>query len=87
MSLLLFLIFGLVVGIIARMIAPGRHQMGLATTTLLGVAGSLMGGLVASLFWGHAVMQVHRAGLIGSVVGALFVLAVGRSFTGPPRTA
>jgi uncharacterized membrane protein YeaQ/YmgE (transglycosylase-associated protein family) len=47
-----WIIFGLVVGIIARFLLPGPQPMGALLTILLGVAGSFFGGLIANLFQG-----------------------------------
>ena len=80
MGLILFLVFGLVVGFIARAIMPGRQSMSLLMTTGLGVVGSFIGGAVGSLLSGRPLMEFNTAGLIGSVLGALAVMfAVGAS--------
>jgi len=76
MGLLLFVLFGLVVGFLARAILPGRQSMGLIMTSILGMVGSLLGGFVGSMLNGDGVTRVHSAGLIGSVIGALIVLAL-----------
>jgi uncharacterized membrane protein YeaQ/YmgE (transglycosylase-associated protein family) len=76
MSIILFLVFGLVVGLIARAVMPGKQSMGLAMTTLLGVVGSFVGGLIGSLFYGGRLTDLNAAGIIGSVLGALAVLAI-----------
>lgn len=76
MGLLMFLVFGLVIGLLARAIMPGRQRMGLLMTTLLGVAGSFVGGFLASLFSHHRVLDFNTSGIIGSLIGALFVLYV-----------
>ena len=79
MSILLFLVFGFVVGLIARAVMPGTQSMGILGTTALGVVGSFLGGMVGSmLFGGGAWNEIHAAGLIGSVLGAIGVMfAVG----------
>lgn len=74
MSVLAFILFGLVVGLIARAVMPGRHTMGLLATTLLGIGGSFIGGLVGSVIDGGPLLQLHTAGIIGSVLGALLVM-------------
>jgi len=80
MGLILFIVFGLVVGFIARAIMPGRQSMSLPMTAGLGVAGSFIGGAVGSLLSGRPLLEFNTAGLIGSVLGALAVLfAVGAS--------
>ena len=74
MALLAFLVFGLVIGLIARALMPGQQPMGILLTTGLGIAGSFLGGLIVSLATHHPLDQLHAAGFIGSVVGALFLL-------------
>lgn len=77
-SLVIFLIIGLIVGFIARLIVPGPDPMGWVGTMFLGVLGSFVGGFLANLlFTGQAVVQ--SAGWIGSIVGAVIVLLVWRS--------
>jgi uncharacterized membrane protein YeaQ/YmgE (transglycosylase-associated protein family) len=76
MGLLLFVLFGLVVGFLARAILPGRQSMGLIMTAVLGMVGSLLGGFLGSMVSGDDVTRVHSAGLLGSLIGALVVLAL-----------
>jgi len=78
MSLLLFLVFGFVIGLLARAIMPGRQHLGILLTTLLGVTGSFLGGTIASLISGESTTghTVHTAGLLGSLIGALLLLFV-----------
>ncbi len=78
----MFLLFGLVVGLLARAIMPGTQKMGWLGTMLLGVVGSLIGGFIAALITNTRVLDFNTSGWIGSIVGALFALAVaGRAFT------
>jgi uncharacterized membrane protein YeaQ/YmgE (transglycosylase-associated protein family) len=74
MSIILFLVFGLLVGLLARAIMPGRQSMGLLMTMVLGVIGSFVGGFLGSLFTRREVFDLHPAGIIGSILGALIVL-------------
>lgn len=74
MSIIAFVLLGLIAGFIARAIMPGRQAMGLIATALLGMVGSLIGGCLGSLISGDRVFDLHAAGLIGSVIGALIVL-------------
>jgi uncharacterized membrane protein YeaQ/YmgE (transglycosylase-associated protein family) len=76
MSVILFMVFGLVVGLIARAVMPGTQKMGLLATMILGVVGSLVGGFLVSLFTDSRITDLNTAGIIGSVVGALLLLAV-----------
>ncbi|HYQ28783.1 MAG TPA: GlsB/YeaQ/YmgE family stress response membrane protein [Polyangiaceae bacterium] len=76
MTLILFLVFGLVVGFVARAIMPGNQKMGLLATMLLGILGSFIGGFIAALVTRTRVLDFNTAGLTGSIVGALIVLAL-----------
>jgi uncharacterized membrane protein YeaQ/YmgE (transglycosylase-associated protein family) len=85
MHILWMIIVGLVVGVIAKLIMPGRDPGGVIVTILLGIAGSLIAG-----FLGRAVgwyKPGQSAGFIASIIGAIIILAiyrliVGRSGTG-----
>jgi uncharacterized membrane protein YeaQ/YmgE (transglycosylase-associated protein family) len=76
MDILLWILFGLVVGIVAKLLMPGPDPGGIFLTILLGVVGALLGG------WLGRVMGLYRegeaAGFIMAVVGAVIVLAVYR---------
>ena len=76
MNILLFLVFGLVVGLLARAVMPGRQSMSLLMTMLLGVVGSFVGGFLAALVTDTRVTDFNTAGLIGSIIGALVTLFV-----------
>lgn len=80
MSLLVFLLFGFFVGLIARALTPGRQSLGLLMTTALGGVGSLLGGLLGNVIGGDALGKVHPAGALGSIVGAIILLAVTGGF-------
>jgi len=76
-SILGWIIFGLIIGVVARAIMPGRQAMTLTMTMLLGVAGSFAGGFIASLLVPGRPL-LHPAGWIMSLVGAMLLLfAVG----------
>jgi uncharacterized membrane protein YeaQ/YmgE (transglycosylase-associated protein family) len=86
MGIIAWIVFGFVVGLIARAIVPGKQGMGLVMTTLLGVAGSLVGGLVASAIGGGGdTTGFHASGFIGSLIGAIVLLFVAGMVTGPRR--
>lgn len=76
MGILAFIVFGFIVGLIARAIMPGRQRMGLLMTALLGVVGSFVGGTLGNLIAGHQAFHMASAGFIGSVLGALAVMLV-----------
>lgn len=77
-SLCIWVSLGLVAGLIARAVMPGRQPMGIIATALLGMAGSFVGGFLASLIMGHGWRVMQPSGFIGSVIGAIVLLWVGR---------
>jgi uncharacterized membrane protein YeaQ/YmgE (transglycosylase-associated protein family) len=74
MGIISFIIFGFIVGLIARALMPGPQRMGLLMTTVLGVVGSFVGGFLGSLFTHRSVFDLHAAGFIGSLIGAMVVM-------------
>jgi uncharacterized membrane protein YeaQ/YmgE (transglycosylase-associated protein family) len=80
MHILWFLIIGLVVGALAKLIMPGKDPGGIIVTMLLGVAGSFIAGFIGRSV-GH--YQAHqRPGIIASVIGAVILLAIYRVILG-----
>ena len=75
MGILLFIVFGFAVGLIARALMPGRQSMGLIMTAVVGMVGSFIGGLIGNLISGRSLFDLTSAGFIGSLLGALLVLA------------
>ena len=74
-GLLWSLIVGFVVGLVARAVVPGIDQMGLILTTVLGIAGSLLGGFIGGLVSKPPEgAKFHPAGCLLSVVGAIVLL-------------
>ena len=76
MGILMFLVFGLVAGLIARAIMPGNQSMGIVATAVLGVAGSFVGGFLSSMLYGRSALQLHATGLVGAIAGSLLLLGV-----------
>ncbi len=76
-SLLWLLVVGLIAGFLARALVPGKDSMSLVGTLLLGVSGSVVGGLILGLlFGGFRDRGFSPAGIVGSVLGAVIVLLV-----------
>ena len=71
MSILLFLIFGLIIGVIARFIVPGSERGGWITSMALGVFGSFLGGYLGRAFGLYREGEV--AGFVMSLIGAVLV--------------
>lgn len=84
MGILGWILFGLIVGVLAKAVMPGRDPGGVIITILLGVAGSLLGG------WFGRVIGLYDntnagAGFIMSILGAIVILAIYRAVVGRRR--
>ena len=77
MGILAWILFGLVVGIIAKLLMPGRDPGGFIITILLGIAGALLGGFIgrAMGFYGPS----QGAGWLMSILGSIILLAIYRA--------
>ena len=74
MGFIKVVIVGLVVGAIARAIMPGAQAMGWIATSVLGIGGAVIGGIVGSVIRGSPGGRFRPAGWILSIAGALLVL-------------
>jgi uncharacterized membrane protein YeaQ/YmgE (transglycosylase-associated protein family) len=75
---------GLFIGALGRLVVPGPNPMGVLATIGVGIAGSVLGGIVARLIWAHP--QDHAGWVVVlEVLGAALIVAVmGRRRAGPP---
>ena len=84
MGILGWILFGLVAGIIAKLLMPGRDPGGFVVTILLGIAGALLGGFLGRAlgFYGEG----EAAGWLMSILGAVILLAIYRVAMGRRTT-
>ena len=69
------IIIGFIVGLIARAIVPGAQHFGFWMTAIIGIVGSIVGGLIARIFNKPADgAMFHPAGFIMSIIGAIIVM-------------
>lgn len=80
MGILGWILFGLIAGVIAKLIMPGRDPGGIIVTILLGIAGALLGGFIGQAlgFYGEG----EGAGMLMSILGAIILLAIYRMMVG-----
>jgi uncharacterized membrane protein YeaQ/YmgE (transglycosylase-associated protein family) len=71
-----WIIFGLVVGVVAKLVMPGKDPGGIIVTMLLGIVGAVLGGFVGRAL--NLYQPGEPAGLLMSIVGAVLVLAIYR---------
>jgi len=70
-----FIVAGLIIGALARLLMPGRQKIGLIWTLLLGLAGSVIGGSIANLIGTGDVMELNVIGFVVAVLSAIGLLA------------
>lgn len=78
MDILTWIIFGLIVGVIANIIDPRPAQGGIIGAIILGIVGALVGGFIGNLIFGVDVTGFNFPSFIVAVLGALAVLFIGR---------
>lgn len=72
-----FIVFGLVVGALARLIVPGKQALSIWMTLLLGLAGSVIGGVIASLLGTGDIFELNILGSIVAILAAAGLILVG----------
>lgn len=77
MGIIVWAIVGLIAGGLARLLVPGRDEMGIVATMILGLVGAFVGGGLAKLLFGN-----EGVGILGSTVGAIIVLLAYRAVAG-----
>ncbi|GAA1897320.1 GlsB/YeaQ/YmgE family stress response membrane protein [Lapillicoccus jejuensis] len=77
-----FIVFGLVVGAVARLIKPGKQNLSILATLLLGLVGSVIGGVVANLLGTGSIFELNVLGSIVAVVAAVLLIGVAETLSG-----
>ncbi len=80
-----FIIAGLIIGALARLVKPGKQNLGLLATLLLGLVGSVIGGAIASLLGTGRIFELNILGFIVSVIAAVLLIGVAESVAGRRR--
>jgi uncharacterized membrane protein YeaQ/YmgE (transglycosylase-associated protein family) len=76
MQILGLIVIGIVIGIIARLVLPGRQQIGVLMTILLGIGGALVGGIVASAIGEGDIFELNFIGTIVGIIAAILLIAL-----------
>lgn len=71
-----FIVAGLIIGALARLIKPGKQRLGILMTLLLGLVGSVIGGTIANLLGTGDIMELNVLGFILAVVAAILLIGV-----------
>lgn len=76
MGIIGFLIAGLIIGALARLLMPGKQKIGLLWTLALGVAGSLIGGTIANAIGTGDIWELNVIGFCVAVLSSVALLVV-----------
>ncbi len=82
-----FLVAGLIIGALARLIKPGKQNLGLLATLGIGLVGSLIGGLIAQLFGTGGIFELNILGFVLAVVAAVLLIGVAEGVAGNNKSA
>ncbi|CAN5824837.1 GlsB/YeaQ/YmgE family stress response membrane protein [soil metagenome] len=83
MGILSWIIFGLIAGVIAKLVMPGRDPGGCIITMLIGIAGAFLGGFLYGLITGTPqFMEFDLGSMALAILGAVIILAVYRAIVG-----
>jgi uncharacterized membrane protein YeaQ/YmgE (transglycosylase-associated protein family) len=82
-----FLVAGLVIGALARLIKPGRQNLGILATLGLGLVGSLIGGVIAQFFGTGDIWELNILGFVLAVIAAVLLIGVAESVAGKKTSA
>ena len=80
-----FIVAGLVIGVLARLLKPGRQRLSLLATLALGLVGSVIGGLIAQLFGTGGIFELNVIGFVLAVVAAVLLIGVAEGMSSRKR--
>ncbi len=80
-----FIIAGLIIGALARLLRPGDQNLGILATLLVGLAGSVIGGLVANALGTGDIFELNVLGFIVAVISATVLIAIFEGATARSR--
>lgn len=81
-----FIFFGLFVGAIARLIKPGRQHLSILMTLVVGLVGSIIGGLVANALGTGSIWELNFLGSIVAIIAAVLLIGVAEGLAGSGST-
>ena len=76
-----FIVAGLVIGALARLLKPGKQNLSLIATLLLGLVGSVIGGVIASVLGTGDIFELNILGFIVAVIAAVLLVGVAEAAT------
>jgi uncharacterized membrane protein YeaQ/YmgE (transglycosylase-associated protein family) len=80
MQILGLILIGIVIGVLARLVLPGRQHIGVLLTILLGIGGAVVGGIIASAIGEGDIFELNFIGTIVGIAAAALLIAAAESF-------
>ncbi|GAA4212685.1 GlsB/YeaQ/YmgE family stress response membrane protein [Microbispora amethystogenes] len=77
-----FIVAGLIIGALARLIKPGKQHLSILATLLLGLAGSVIGGVIANLLGTGDIFELNVLGFVVAVIASVALIGVAESISG-----
>ncbi len=77
-----FIVAGLIIGALARLIKPGKQNLSVLMTLLLGLVGSVIGGVIANLLGTGDIFELNVLGFIVAVIAAVLLIGVAEGLSG-----
>lgn len=71
-----FIVAGLIIGALARLIKPGKQRLGILATLILGLVGSVIGGTIANLLGTGGIFELNVFGFIAAVAASVLLIGV-----------
>jgi uncharacterized membrane protein YeaQ/YmgE (transglycosylase-associated protein family) len=80
-----FIVWGLIIGALARLIKPGRQDLSILATLGLGLVGSVIGGLIASLIGTGSIFELDFLGVVFALIASVLLIGTAEAVTGGRR--
>jgi uncharacterized membrane protein YeaQ/YmgE (transglycosylase-associated protein family) len=81
MGILLWIVFGIVAGSVAKLLMPGPDRLGMSGTIFVGIAGAVVGGLLGSMIGGSVATGFDLRSLLMAIIGSMAVLISYRAYS------
>ena len=81
-----FIVAGLIIGALARLLKPGKQNLSLLATLLLGLAGSVIGGVIANALGTGGIFELNVLGFIVAVVASVLLVGVAEQLSGSVKS-